>query len=90
MMIGMCGRLGLDQPAIYEITVQGELDRDWAAWLSDGQRVSAVQLTVEGGTTTLTGQVADQPALYGLLAKLRDLSLALLSVQRIEAVRAPA
>jgi hypothetical protein len=79
-----CRRLGLDQPAMYEIVVQGELDRDWAQWLDDGQRVSSLTLTVEQGTTTLTGTVADQPALYGLLGKLRDLSLALLSVKRIE------
>jgi len=80
----MCRRLGLDQPAVYEITVQGELDRDWAEWLDDGERFSSVAITVEQGTTTLTGKVADQPALYGLLGKLRDLSLALLSVKRIE------
>ena len=80
----MCRRLGLDQPAMYEIIVQGELDRDWAEWLDDGRRVSSVTLTIEQGTTTLTGTVADQPALYGLLGKLRDLSLALLSVKRIE------
>jgi hypothetical protein len=81
----MCGRLGLDQPAMYEIVVQGELDSDWAAWLDDGQRVSSVTIAVQQGTTTLTGTVADQPALYGLLGKLRDLSLALVSVKNLSA-----
>jgi hypothetical protein len=89
-MMSMCRRLGLDQPAIYQITVGGELDRDWAEWLDDGQRVSSVVITVGQGTTTLTGTVADQPALYGLLGKLRDLSLALLSVRRIETGCSPA
>ena len=77
--------LGLDQPATYRIRIQGELDEDWADWFDDGRRVSSIQITVEHGITTVTGTVADQPALYGLLGKVRDLSLALLSVSCIEA-----
>ncbi|MBN1584671.1 MAG: hypothetical protein JXA89_28450 [Anaerolineae bacterium] len=78
--------LSLDQTATYQIVVQGELDEDWAARFDDGRRVSSIVISVEQGVTTLTGTVADQPALYGWLGKLRDLSLALLSVKRIEAV----
>jgi hypothetical protein len=76
--------LGLDQPAVYRIRVQGELDADWAAWLDDGQRISSIAITIQPGITTVTGTVVDQPALYGLLSKIRDLSLTLLSVSRID------
>lgn len=70
-------RLGLDQPAMYQITVQGELDKDWSDWLDD------LTIKIGRGTTTLTGTVADQPALHGLLVKIRDLGLPLLSVEYI-------
>ena len=70
---------------MYQIQVQGELGTDWAGWFEDGWRVSAIAITAEGGVTTVTGTVADQTALYGLLGKVRDLSLALLSVRLIEA-----
>jgi hypothetical protein len=70
---------------VYEIRVQGELDQDWTDWFDDGQRVSALDIHAERGVTTLTGKVADQPALFGLLLKIRDLSLALLSVNLVEA-----
>jgi hypothetical protein len=83
-------RLGLDQAAIYQIRVQGELDEDWIDWFDDGKRVSSIVLTVDRGVTTLTGTVADQPALHGLLSKIRDLSLALLSVKRVEVEGCPA
>ena len=68
-------RLGLDQPAIYEIKVKGGLDARWAAWF-DGLTVTAVQ-----DETTITGCITDQPALHGLLARIRDLGLPLVSVQ---------
>ncbi len=77
-------RLGLGQPAVYEIRLQGELDDDWADWLEDGWRVSAVAVSAYDGITTVTGTVADQPALHGLLSKVRDLGLALLSVSCVE------
>jgi hypothetical protein len=66
--------LFLDQPAAYRITVQGELDDDWSDWLND------LAIHVQGGMTTLYGTVSDQPALHGLLAKIRDLGLPLISV----------
>jgi hypothetical protein len=78
------GRLDLDRAAVYRIQVQGELDQGWADWFREGQRVSEIDISAHCGVTTLTGTVADQPALYGLLVKLRDLSLALLSVDRVE------
>ena len=81
--------LSLDQAATYQIKVQGELDEDWAVRFDDGRRVSSLVITVEQGVTTLIGTVADQPALYGWLGKLYNLSLALLSVKRIEVGSAP-
>jgi hypothetical protein len=62
----------------YEIRVQGRLDDRWSAWL-DG-----LDLSHAGGTTVLRGLVADQAALHGLLQKLRDIGLPLLSVARTE------
>ena len=70
-------RLSLDQAATYQIRVQGELDEGWA------DRFSNMTITAQGGITTLTGTVTDQPALHGLLIKIRDLGLPLLSVNRI-------
>ena len=83
-MLHSSQQLCVERAAVYEIRVQGELDDGWTDWFDDGQRVSALDIHAERGVTTLTGQVADQPALFGLLCKIRDLSLALLSVNRIE------
>jgi hypothetical protein len=74
----------VERAAVYEIRVQGELDDGWTGWFDDGQRVSGLDIRAERGVTTLRGRVADQPALFGLLIKIRDLSLALLSVNLIE------
>jgi hypothetical protein len=63
----------------YEILVQGVLDGRWSAWF-DGLQVSG---DADAGTTTIAGPVADQAALHGLLAKVRDLGLPLLEVRRI-------
>jgi len=58
-----------------EIRIEGQLDKDWAEWLEN------LSIRNEAGNVTvLTGKVADQAALYGLIAKLRDLGLTLLSV----------
>jgi hypothetical protein len=59
----------------YEIRVRGRLDERWSTWL-DGLALSQT----EDGTTVLRGPVTDQAALHGLLHKLRDLGLPLLSV----------
>ena len=59
----------------YEIRVRGELDSRWSAWFDD------VTVTPLGnGDTLITGLIQDQAALHGILAKIRDLSLYLLSV----------
>jgi hypothetical protein len=66
----------------YQIKVQGKLDEGWSDWFS------GMTVTFEAGSapiTTLTGAVADQAALRGMLCKLWDLNLTLISVRRIEA-----
>ena len=68
-----------DEQAIYQIRVKGNLDQKWSDWF-DGFTVT-LQADDE---TSLTGPVADQAALHGLLAKVRDLGLPLLSVKRVE------
>lgn len=66
-------------PLIYEIRLKSHLGREWADWFGG----MAVDLT-EDGHTLLTGPVADQAALHGLLKKVRDLGLPLLTVQCLE------
>ena len=65
-------------PAQYEIRVAGVLDDRWAAWF-DGLQISG-----HGEETVICGLVADQPALHGLLTKVRDLGLCLISVRRLD------
>ena len=68
----------------YQIKVQGHLDEYWSEWFDD--------LTVtydEQDDTILTGQVADQAALHGLLKKVRDLGLPLISVNPVETCSPP-
>jgi hypothetical protein len=72
-----------DPGANYTISVQGRLDQGWQDWF-DGLTVATTQGNKEAPTTTLTGRVADQAALRGMLCKLWDLNLVLASVQRIE------
>jgi hypothetical protein len=63
----------------YEIRVKGHLDPRWAA------RFDGMTLTRDGdGTTVIDGPVVDQAALHGLLARVRDLGIPLLSVTRVE------
>ena len=66
-----------DKPGIYQIRVKGVLDEEWSDWF-DGLAV-----TWQDDETLLIGPVRDQAALHGLLAKVRDLGLPLLSVKRI-------
>ena len=62
-------------PVVYAIRVDGHLDDHWAAWWGD------LTLTHErDGTTSLTGPVCDQAELHGLLMKVRDLGVTLVSV----------
>lgn len=63
----------------YQIRVEGELGQEWEAWFG------GLPIRREGdGVTVLTCAVADQAALYGLLRKLRDLGLTLLSINRVD------
>lgn len=61
-----------------EIRVKGRIDEHWASWFED----LMITYTAEG-ETILSGDLVDQAALYGLLAKLRDLGLPLLSVTSV-------
>lgn len=63
----------------YQVRVEGELGPDWADWFG-----GAALSREENGVTLLTCAVADQAALDGLLRKIRDLGLVLVSVNRIE------
>lgn len=75
-------RYAADRPAIYQIQVEGRLDPSWSDWF-DGMTLE-VERQEEGLlVTTLTGMVLDQSALHGLLNRIRDLGLPLLSVQRL-------
>ena len=68
-----------DGADFYEIRLKGYLDDRWAT------RFEGMTITLEdNGETLLTGPVVDQAALYGLLRKVRDLGMPLLSVNRIE------
>jgi hypothetical protein len=66
-------------PAHYEIRVEGVLDERWADWFG------GLQVTGDGTQTLISGRLPDQPALHGLLAKIRDLGLCLVSVHRLDA-----
>ncbi|MEO5851168.1 MAG: hypothetical protein ABIQ15_01525 [Nocardioides sp.] len=64
----------------YELRIDGRLDEHWSAWF-DG-----LTLTYDDdGTTILRGPVTDQPELHGLLTKVRDIGVTLLSVRTIDA-----
>jgi hypothetical protein len=67
------------EPAAYEIRVHGRIDGRWSAWF-DG-----LAIVPEGGDTFIRGDVADQAALHGLLEKVRDLGLPLVSVTHLRA-----
>jgi len=68
-----------DKGGIYHITVKGNLDLKWSDWF-DGFSITPQ----DNGETLMIGLVVDQAALHGLLAKIRDLGLPLLSVQCVE------
>ncbi len=66
------------EPGLYEIRIKGHLDNRWADWFE------GLAITLEdNGETLLTGPVVDQAALHGLLRKVRDLAMPLLSVTRV-------
>jgi hypothetical protein len=65
--------------ARYEIHVRGRLDERWSAWLGGLEMAQTA-----GGDTILSGPVADQSALHGLLARISDLNLTLVKVEMVE------
>ena len=67
------------EPRLYEIRLKGHLDARWTDWFEDLSLTHA-----SDGTTMLSGPVVDQAALYGLLRKVRDLGLPLVSVIQVE------
>lgn len=70
-------RPGAQSPACYEIRVDGVLGKRWAAWFE------SLQVSSDGGETVICGWLPDQPALHGVLVKVRDLGLTLVSVRRL-------
>ena len=67
------------KPEGYEIRIKGHLDDQWADWFGG----LSIRLE-ENGSTLLSGPVVDQSALYGLLKKVRDLGMALVSVNPVQ------
>jgi hypothetical protein len=64
-------------PEYYEIKIKGHLNSGWAEWFT------GLKLThLDGDETLLAGSLPDQPALHGLLERIRDLNLTLISVNR--------
>jgi hypothetical protein len=73
------------EPGLYEIRIKGHLADRWADWFG------GLTITLEdNGDTLLTGPVIDQAALHGLLKKVRDLGMPLISVIRVEPGQADA
>jgi hypothetical protein len=74
----------MSSPDVYEIRLKGHLDARWAAWFEG--------LTLHqnsDGTTVIRGPVVDQAALHGLLQKVRDIGLPLVSVSRVNPENPP-
>jgi hypothetical protein len=68
-----------DETMLYQIRIKGHLSQQWIDWF-DG-----LTITLEAdGNTLLTGTIVDQAALHGILKKVRDLSMPLLSVNSVE------
>jgi hypothetical protein len=68
----------MDEPEIYRIRIEGYLGDEWSGWLGN----MAIEQNRDG-TVTLTGPVIDQSALLGLLLRIHDMGLKLVSCQRI-------
>jgi hypothetical protein len=72
------------QPMIYQIRIEGHLDDQWTDWFG------GMTITLEeNGNTLLTGPVVDQAALFGLLKKVRDEGIPLISINRVEPGKSP-
>jgi len=68
---------GSQSPTRYQTRVEGTLDQRWTAWFE------GLQMTSEGRQTVISGLLPDQPALHGVLNKVRDLGMCLFSVHRL-------
>lgn len=71
--------INFNTPAIYRIQIQEDLGSDWNEWFNG----LAITNEAQGGSL-LEGMIADQAALHGLMRKVRDLGLTLVSIQRME------
>ena len=74
----LAGGRAFDRPALYEVRVKGSIDQAWANYWFEGFAVTSLP----NGESLLVGMVADQSALLGLLARMRDLGLPILSVRQ--------
>jgi hypothetical protein len=72
-----------DGPIHYQIQVRGPLDTHWSGWLGD----LTITHDPAGNNTLLAGRLLDQAALFGVISRIRDLGLTLLSVQQVPAPR---
>jgi hypothetical protein len=72
--------ISVDQPIEYAIEIQGRLEERWSRWFDD-MNITFKSETCGPTVTVLSGLVADQAALHGLLNRIRDLGIPLLSVQ---------
>jgi hypothetical protein len=68
-----------NQPTVYQIRIKGHLSPQWTDWF-DGLTITLE----ENGDTLLTGPVIDQAALHGLIKKVRDLGMPLLSITQVD------
>lgn len=66
------------EPTYYQIRLRGQLDPLWSDWFDE------FAITHQSGDSLLTGSVPDQAALHGVLARIRDLGLTLVSIQQLE------
>ena len=66
------------QPTAYQIRIAGQLDSRWEEWFE------GLTVTLDGGDTLITGPVVDQASLHGLLKRVRDLGMTLVSVSPVE------
>ncbi len=83
MSDGLEPRTDPSQPVVYQIRLKGHLGSQWTDWFG------GLTITLEdNGDTLLTGPVVDQAALHGLLKKVRDLGMPLVSVSHLETIQA--
>lgn len=69
-----------DKPMAYQIRLRGILDPSWSDWFDN------FTITTQGEETLMEGQVADQAALHGILSKINDLGLAIVTVTQVEEI----